>query len=1812
MYPLEKRLLLDASTLEATVNAIPSGVLNLDAQDIDGDNDYSAGDQPTSGTTVQNWEDKFGGNNDASQNTASRRATYQANAFGTGIGGLVFDGNDTYDIGTQTGINNGGPWPEKSFAVVFRTGADTSGFQVVFEQGGSIRGYQVSIDNGSIYAAGYNNTGSEWGADRFKVMNLGAVQANTTYRVIMVFDANTGNGYIKANLNGGDFVQLDEVGSQPNHVGAIGIGAEIGGTVQPSTLNLTNNTDTNFFKGSLGQIMLWNTALDDNQIRAVDSYLAHKWTNSPAIQFNTGDTVLEGGTANISSTELYTVDRNTPPSGLTYQITGLLNGVVQRSGVDVGIAGTFTQADIDAGIITFVHDDSDTTSANFSYRVTDGGNQDSDTFWLTVTPVDDAGSDPPAISTNTQQTVAQSGSVNITNTDLLVTDVDTAAGSLSYTVTSTLNGSVFNTNLGMTVTSFTQADINSGFIRFDQNGAVNGFAGFDFDVTDGTSTISGTKDITVTFPNTGANDPPVIVVNTGDSVNTGGSRLISNTNLKTVDPDNNINQIVYTITSVTNGTVSRGGTALGIGGTFTQADLNFGIVRFTHDGSATTTANFGFNVTDGNTNVTGNTYDFNVVVNNAPDLGATPAAINVYENATNGTLIHTASAFDADGDAITYTIESGNGLGIFQINPINGQVTIADNTNLDFEGTNSFSLVIRATDDGIGNPFDEYTLTINVLNVNEAPAGTDNTVTTNEDTDYTFAAGDFGFTDPDDTPANSLQSVIITTLPADGVLELSGIAVTAGQEITLAQIPNLTFTPTANEFGAGYTTFTFQVRDNGGTANGGINLDATPNTMTIDVNSVNDAPAGTDNTVTTNEDTDYTFAAGDFGFSDVNDGPDSFASVIITTLPADGVLELSGVAVTAGQEITAAQIPNLTFTPTANESGAGYTTFTFQVKDNGGTANGGVDTDATPNTMTIDVNSVNDAPDGADNTITMLEDGTYSFADADFGFTDVNDSPADSLSGVRITTLPALGTLTLAAGASAPGPVSAGQTVSQADIAFLRYTPPANANGTGYASFTFQVQDDGGTANGGVDLDAVANTITFDVTSVNDEPSGADNTVATNEDTDYTFAAGDFGFTDVNDGPDNLQSVIITTLPADGVLELSGVAVTAGQEIAVAQIPNLTFTPTANESGAGYTTFTFQVKDDGGTTNGGVDTDATPNTMTIDVNPVNDAPDGADNTIGLSENTSHTFAVGDFGFTDVNDGPDNFASVIITTLPADGVIALSGVPVTAGQEITVANIPNLTYTPTANENGTGYADFTFQVKDDGGTANGGVDTDQTPNTITFDVAPLNSEPVGTDNTVTTDEDTDYTFAAADFGFTDPDDTPANALSSVIITTLPADGVLELSGVAVTAGQEIAVGDIPNLTFTPTANESGTGYTTFTFQVKDDGGTAGGGVDTDQTPNTMTIDVNSVNDEPDGTDNTVTTNEDTDYTFAAGDFGFTDVNDGPDNLQSVIITTLPATGTLALSGVPVTAGQEIAVADIPNLTFSPVANENGAGYADFTFQVRDDGGTANGGVDLDSTPNTMTIDVNSVNDEPDGTDNTVTTNEDIDYTFAAGDFGFTDVNDGPDNLQSVIITTLPATGTLALSGVPVTAGQEIAVGDIPNLTFSPVANESGAGYADFTFQVRDDGGTANGGVDLDSTPNTMTIDVNSVNDAPDGADNTITITEDVAHTFAAGDFGFTDVNDGPDNLQAIIIDTLPANGTIELSGVAVTAGQVIAVADIPNLEYVAPPGANGVGYDSFTFRVQDDGGTANGGVDTDVTANTITFDIDAANDAPEGN
>ena len=137
-----------------------------------------------------------------------------------------------------------------------------------------------------------------------------------------------------------------------------------------------------------------------------------------------------------------------------------------------------------------------------------------------------------------------------------------------------------------------------------------------------------------------------------------------------------------------------------------------------------------------------------------------------------------------------------------------------------------------------------------VFNVNEAPVGANNSVGTSQNTPYTFSVADFGFSDPSDSPANALLGVRIGTLPVAGVLANNGTPVVAGQTVSAADIVanRLVFTPVIGQSGSPYASFTFQVQDNGGTASGGIDLDPTARTLTVNVSAAaNTAPVITSN-----------------------------------------------------------------------------------------------------------------------------------------------------------------------------------------------------------------------------------------------------------------------------------------------------------------------------------------------------------------------------------------------------------------------------------------------------------------------------------------------------------------------------------------------------------------------------------------------------------------------------------------------------------------------------------------------------------------------------------------------------------------------------------------------------------------------------------------------------------------------------------------------------------------------------------------------------------------------------------------------------
>ena len=105
--------------------------------------------------------------------------------------------------------------------------------------------------------------------------------------------------------------------------------------------------------------------------------------------------------------------------------------------------------------------------------------------------------------------------------------------------------------------------------------------------------------------------------------------------------------------------------------------------------------------------------------NRAPSFeeGAS-ATRSVAENSAAGTAVGgPITATDRDDDDIAYSLVSGD-TELFDINKSNGQLSVAEGANLDFESKSTYSVTARAMDDG--GRLDNITVSIRVTDVDEA------------------------------------------------------------------------------------------------------------------------------------------------------------------------------------------------------------------------------------------------------------------------------------------------------------------------------------------------------------------------------------------------------------------------------------------------------------------------------------------------------------------------------------------------------------------------------------------------------------------------------------------------------------------------------------------------------------------------------------------------------------------------------------------------------------------------------------------------------------------------------------------------------------------------------------------------------------------------------------------------------------------------------------------------------------------------------------------------------------------------------------
>ena len=427
-----------------------------------------------------------------------------------------------------------------------------------------------------------------------------------------------------------------------------------------------------------------------------------------------------------------------------------------------------------------------------------------------------------------------------------------------------------------------------------------------------------------------------------------------------------------------------------------------------------------------------------------------PITINVLSNdSVAGSTINVASV---DLDPATAGLQNTfaiAGQGTFTVDTL-GVVTFIPEAN--WSGTTT--PLNYTVNENTGVTSNTATITVTVTAVNDVPTVSEITKTGTEDTEISFTSIDFTskFIDID---GNSITNIKVIDLPANGILKLNGTAITAGQEIPAGELANISFTPDANWDGT--TTFNWNGFD-------GTSYATSSAAINLIVTASNDLPTVSEITKTGTEDSDITFTTDDFTAKFIDIENNLLTNIKVIDLSANGTLKLNGTAITAGQEIPAGELANISFAPDANW--VGTTSFNWNGFD-------GTSYAASSAAISITVTPVNDAPEVTEISKTGLEDNIIIFTVDDFT-SKFSDIDGDSFVKIKIVNLPSNGILKLNGDT-----ILTGQEIAVTELANISYKPRNNWNGT--ITFNWNGFD----GNNYAANDAVVNII---ISPVNDSP----------------------------------------------------------------------------------------------------------------------------------------------------------------------------------------------------------------------------------------------------------------------------------------------------------------------------------------------------------------------------------------------------------------------------------------------------------------------------------------------------------------------------------------------------------------------------------------------------------------------------------------------------------------------------------------------------------------------------------------------------
>ncbi|MBW8682939.1 Ig-like domain-containing protein [Chitinophaga rhizophila] len=504
----------------------------------------------------------------------------------------------------------------------------------------------------------------------------------------------------------------------------------------------------------------------------------------------------------------------------------------------------------------------------------------------------------------------------------------------------------------------------------------------------------------------------------------------------------------------------------------------------------------------------------------------------------------------------------------------------------------------------------------------------------------------------------------------------------------------------------------------------------------------------------------------------------------------------------------------------------------------------------------------------------------------------------------------------------------------------------------------------------------------------------------------------------------------------------------------------------------------------------------------------------------------HNFAVQNTG-----TGTLHLTGTPAVTIAGDAGFTISAQPAVVNLGGSVSTNFSVSFNPAGHAAGNYTATVTIASDD--------ADTDKADYTFVVSVT-VNNPATVSNSTVHVDEDNTLQFSETNFT-AHYHDADGATLTKIRINTLPANGSLRLSGTSITPAQEIALADLADITFVPTANWNGT--TTFEWVAADDLAYA-------LTPATMTIIVAPVNDAPVATVPAgVAVTEGTPAVIDG--ISFVDIDAGFNSVRVTI--TVPEGNLSASAGAGVTIGGTIgglvlngSIADINafiasgRIRYTSISNPSTVVTA--TVHISDNGHTGSGGPQQDV--KTFPLNITKLNTPPTGTGDSKTT---IRNTPVNGSVSGTDADGDPLTFTK---GTDPANGSVTVNA---------------DGTYSYTPNANYTGNDHFTIRIED----GKGG----STTVTVNIIVTlPPNTPPTGTGDTKTT---IRNTPVNGSVSGTDA-DG--DALTFTKDTDPANGTATVN----TDGT-----------YTYTPDAGYTGNDSFTIKITD----GNGG-ETTVTVNII--------------